>query len=113
MDLFHNISYANPAFTTPCSQSPNSGNQPPAHTARIVGITVQSALQHAILVDHAVKKERQHHGDEECRGEPRAERNAARQHDQDAGAVTGMPHERIWPTCDDVLSSVGLNTDDG
>src|SRR6202040_3296959 len=73
----------------------------------------QSALQHAILVDHAVKEERQHHSDEECRGEPRAERNATRQHDQDAGAITGMPEVRIWPTCDHVLSSVGLNTHDG
>ena len=76
----------------------------------MLSIAVQLVLQHAILVEEAINKEWQHHGGEECRCKPGAERDAARSDNEEAGAVTRMADERVWPARDDPLPPVGLNT---
>jgi hypothetical protein len=38
--------------------------------ARIVGIAIQSGPQHAILIDHTIKKEWETDRHEKCGGEP-------------------------------------------
>src|SRR5215472_17639386 len=83
--------------------SPNSRHQPPRHPTGIGGVAVQLALQHAILIEHTIDKEWQHHGGEECSGKPGAEPDPARSDNHEAGAVTGVSDERVWPASDNVL----------
>jgi len=52
----------------------------------MVGIAVQSALQHAVLIEDTMKQEWQYHDGKECRCKPGAQRDAPRAHNQEAGA---------------------------
>src|SRR5262249_10239431 len=96
----------------PCSQSPNSRNEAPADALRIIIVARQLRLQHAILVDRAIKKEWHCDGDKKRGRKPGAKRYAACHEDQYAGAVARMPNKSVWAARDHVLPPIGLYAHD-
>src|SRR5579872_385777 len=100
---------ATPRRPTPASPDPR--HEPPADALSVVPIAWQLRLQDAVLCDGAVQKKWQAEDGKERRREPGVERKAARDHDDDAGEISGMPNNGVRTACDDTLAAIGLDTD--